>query len=64
MIAIVYRQDTPTPLRGHLGQGDMCAANFVVVGKVSGTRAECWDQAHKLCRAPVLEFVGGSHANH
>ena len=63
MIAVVYRQDTPTPIRGQFGTGEMYAANLVQVGTVSGTRNECWDQAKKLCKAPVMEWKGDSHEN-
>ena len=39
-------------------------ANLKVVGSVSGTQAECWQQAKRITPHPILTFKELNHVTH
>lgn len=59
LTAKVFQQCAPVKVRELRVGNDVIAeyaANLVHVGDVSGSKAECWRAAAKLCSIPVLEF--------
>lgn len=59
LTAKVFQQCAPVKVRELRVGNDVIAeysANLVHVGTVSGSKAECWRAAEKLCAVPVLEL--------